>query len=71
MIRIVRTPAGRVEVDPTGKKAGRGAYICRSKSCWELAFKKKALEHSLQTQITSEDKAALVELAGSMTTESQ
>jgi predicted RNA-binding protein YlxR (DUF448 family) len=61
LIRVVRTPAGQVEVDPTGKKAGRGAYICRNKACWELAFKKKSLEHSLQTQLTPDDKAALVE----------
>lgn len=59
LTRVVRNLEGRVEVDSTGKKAGRGAYLCRTRSCWELALKKKALEHALQTSISSEDRAGL------------
>lgn len=71
LVRVVRTLAGSVEIDPTGKKPGRGAYICRSRACWEMAFKKKALEHSLQTQISAEDRAALVKFAEGLTAEGQ
>lgn len=66
MVRIVRTPAGTVETDPTGKKAGRGAYLCPQQSCWELALKKRLLEHALQTPISPQDRAALEEYAHSL-----
>ena len=59
LVRVVRTGEGRVEVDETGKKPGRGAYLCRSRDCWEKALKGKALEYALKTAITSEDKEAL------------
>lgn len=51
MIRIVRTPEGIAEVDLTGKKSGRGAYICPSASCLEKAIKTKRLERDLETHI--------------------
>lgn len=47
MIRIVRTPEGGVEVDPTGKKSGRGAYVCPNVECLELLRKGKRLEKVL------------------------
>src|SRR5438552_235373 len=59
LVRIVRTPQGTVEIDETGKKSGRGAYLCRARECWELALKKKALEYALKTAISLEDKATL------------
>ncbi len=71
LVRVVRTPAGSVEIDPTGKKAGRGAYVCRSKACWEIALKRKALEHALQTQVSPENRAALEEFAEGLTAEDQ
>jgi predicted RNA-binding protein YlxR (DUF448 family) len=58
-VRIVRTAAGTVEVDETGKKPGRGAYLCNTRECWDKALKGKLLEYALKTAITSEDKAAL------------
>ncbi|MBI2955508.1 MAG: YlxR family protein [Chloroflexi bacterium] len=61
LVRIVRALSGVVEVDPTGKKSGRGAYICRTRTCWEAALKKKALEHALQTSISPENRAQLQE----------
>lgn len=51
LIRIVRTPAGVIELDVTGKKAGRGAYICPRTSCFEKALKSKGLEKSLRTAV--------------------
>jgi len=59
LIRIVHTPAGPVEVDATGKKAGRGAYLCPKKSCWQLGLKKGALERALKTSISPDNRAAL------------
>jgi predicted RNA-binding protein YlxR (DUF448 family) len=47
MIRIVRTPDGRVELDSTGKKAGRGAYVCPTKECLGQLIKKKRLGKAL------------------------
>lgn len=51
LIRIIRTPEEQIEVDFTGKKNGRGAYICNSAECLELARKKKSLERSLHVTI--------------------
>ena len=48
MIRIVRTPDGVIEVDPTGKKSGRGAYVCPNLECLELLRKGKRLERVLE-----------------------
>ena len=50
MIRIVRTPAGVIEVDPTGKKSGRGAYVCPNVECLELLKKGKRLERILDVK---------------------
>lgn len=51
LIRIIRTPEDEIAVDFTGKKNGRGAYICNSIDCLKLAQKKKSLERSLKTTI--------------------
>ena len=59
LIRVVRTPDGHVVLDPTGKKSGRGAYICARRSCWELALKKGRLEHELGVELSADDRAAL------------
>ena len=59
LIRVVRTPAGRIELDPTSKKSGRGAYVCARRSCWDIALKKGKLEREFETQLTAEDRAAL------------
>ena len=61
MMRIVRTPDGGVEIDETGKKSGRGAYLCRQRECWEIALKKDGLEHALKTSLTDEERAAFGE----------
>ena len=59
LVRVVRTPLGTVELDEGGKKAGRGAYLCRVHECWDAALKKKTLEYALKTAISLEDKAVL------------
>jgi predicted RNA-binding protein YlxR (DUF448 family) len=52
LIRIVRT-AERVEIDPTGKLAGRGAYLHNKRSCWERGLK-GPLAHALKTEMTAD-----------------
>lgn len=54
LLRVVRTPEGDIVLDPTGKKAGRGAYMCRSEECLTKAFKEKRLEKALKHQIGEE-----------------
>lgn len=54
LIRVIKTPEGDIAVDFTGKKNGRGAYICNSVECLKKAVKKKSLERSLKTQIPKE-----------------
>ncbi|WP_195263604.1 MULTISPECIES: YlxR family protein [unclassified Clostridium] len=51
LIRVVKTPEGDVSVDLTGKKSGRGAYICKDKECLEKAFKTKRLSRNLDIAI--------------------
>lgn len=63
MVRIVRTPDRGVEIDETGKRSGRGAYLCRRRECWEIALKKERLEHALKTGLTDEERATLQEFA--------
>ena len=54
LLRVVRTPEGDIVLDPTGKKAGRGAYMCRSEECLTKAFKEKRLEKALKHPIGEE-----------------
>jgi predicted RNA-binding protein YlxR (DUF448 family) len=48
LVRLVRTMEGTVEVDESGKRPGRGAYLCHRRSCWETALQKRRLEQSLR-----------------------
>lgn len=54
MMRVLRTTEENVVLDTTGKKNGRGAYICFSRECFEKAVKSKALERSLKMSIPRE-----------------
>lgn len=54
LIRIVRDKEGNIFLDPTGKKNGRGVYICKNMKCFEAARKKKAFERSLKCRIPDE-----------------
>jgi len=51
MIRIIRTPDGKIEIDKTGKKSGRGAYLCCSVECLDIAFRENSLNKSLKQDI--------------------
>ena len=51
LIRIVKTSEGMFLIDLTSKKAGRGAYICKSQECFEKAQKSKGLERSFKSSI--------------------
>ena len=51
LIRVVRTPQGEIELDFTGKKSGRGAYICPSADCLNKALKGKGLARSLESPL--------------------
>ena len=62
-VRVVRLPEGRVEVDLTGKKSGRGAYLCSDPACWEATLKRDRLAVALRTEISQEDRQALQEFA--------
>src|SRR5881275_2044616 len=59
LLRVVRTPEGHIMLDPTGKKSGRGAYLCAKLSCWETAIKKKRLEQEFEQPLSEEDRAGL------------
>ncbi|MGN0666404.1 MAG: RNase P modulator RnpM [Huintestinicola sp.] len=54
LIRIVRSPQDDISLDLTGKKSGRGAYICRSAECLKLARKARRLEKSFSCRISDE-----------------
>ena len=54
LTRVVRSPEGEVTIDPTSKKSGRGAYICRDPQCLKKARKSKRLERSLSCEIPAE-----------------
>ncbi len=54
MLRVVKTKEGEISIDETGKKNGRGAYICRDMECFNKAHKKHSLERSLKCSISEE-----------------
>ena len=64
LLRIVRTADG-VRVDPTGKLAGRGAYLHDKRSCWARGLK-GALAHALKAEINSEDRIRLEEFMNTL-----
>lgn len=64
LLRVVRTADG-VQIDPTGKLAGRGAYLHDKRSCWARGLK-GALAHALKTEIGAEDRARLEEFMNTL-----
>lgn len=52
LIRVVRTPEGDVVADETGRKNGRGAYLCRSEACLNKALKTRALDRALEQPLS-------------------
>jgi hypothetical protein len=59
LIRVVMTPEGDCDVDDTGKRAGRGAYLCHQARCWHAASKGDRLARALRSEITATDRGRL------------
>ena len=59
LLRIVKSPEGAISFDRVGKAPGRGAYVCKSKECFERAVKQRQLERALETHI---DEAVFTQL---------
>jgi predicted RNA-binding protein YlxR (DUF448 family) len=66
LVRIVRTVDGQVVLDPTGKKSGRGAYLCAQRSCWELGLKRGVLDRALKQSVPPECRPALESFAATL-----
>lgn len=63
LTRIVRVGDGVIEVDPTGRKNGRGAYLCDKRACWDRAISTPILARALKTSPTQESLMHLKEFA--------
>ena len=66
LVRLVHISDGSVEVDATGKKAGRGAYLCPTQECWEIGLKGGRLEHTLRTSLTQDNRDQLIRYGKSL-----
>lgn len=62
LTRLVATADG-VLVDATGKKAGRGAYLCKSVQCWETGLKGNRIEHALKVTVSEDNREGLLRFA--------
>lgn len=54
MIRVLKTPENEIVLDATGRKNGRGAYVCLSQGCLEKAVKSRGIERSLKMAVPAE-----------------
>ena len=54
LVRIVRSPEGEISLDLTGRKNGRGSYVCKSVECFEKAIKRKSFERAFGMKIPEE-----------------
>ncbi len=70
LVRVVRGVNG-VEVDPTGKLSGRGAYLHPLRKCWEIALETRGLQRALRTSFTPEEMVRLHEYAENLPDENQ
>ena len=61
LIRLVKSANNCVEVDPQGKKPGRGIYLCANRKCWETGLKGNRLEFGLRTKLSAENRQTLLE----------
>jgi predicted RNA-binding protein YlxR (DUF448 family) len=60
MLRVVRrADDGTIELDPTGKQPGRGAYLHHNPACWEEALSSNRLAHALKTRLSAEERESL------------
>lgn len=68
LIRAVKSPEGEISLDFTGKKSGRGAYICRSSECFEKARRARRFERSFSCRI---DESVYEAMAGELKNETE
>ena len=61
LVRVVKTKEGEISLDTTGKKSGRGAYVCKNADCLKKAIKSHRLERSFECDIPAEVYASLEE----------
>ena len=66
LVRLVCSPEGPVEVDASGRKPGRGAYLCQSPECWHKGVNKGKLEHALRSKISAENRARLIKFGATV-----
>ncbi len=60
LVRVVHTSNGIIEIDGSGKKTGRGAYLCQALDCWEAGLKGNKLEHALRSSVSKSDRERLL-----------
>ena len=61
LLRVVRSPEGEVSIDLTGRKPGRGAYLCKNAECMKRAIKQKQLERAFECPLGEETHASLLQ----------
>lgn len=66
LVRVVLLAEGGIAVDETGKRNGRGAYLCRNRTCWEQAVERGSLSRALRVSLQSEDVTTLEAFAKSL-----
>jgi predicted RNA-binding protein YlxR (DUF448 family) len=66
LVRVVRTPEGTVLIDESGKRSGRGAYLCRQQVCWESALSQRKLDRALKVAVPAETIDRLREYASEL-----
>jgi hypothetical protein len=59
LIRVVCTPEGGIEIDPKGKRPGRGAYVCRDPRCWAAGLEPRKLARALKCPVTAGQVASI------------
>ncbi len=69
LVRLVRTADGNIEIDLSGKKAGRGAYLCRSMQCWEMGLKGNRIEQALKVTLSETNREELKRFGESLASE--
>lgn len=70
LIRLVLSPEGEISLDPTGKKPGRGAYVCRNRNCLQQAIKRHQFDKNLKARVDEAVIAALTAALEAMPVES-
>ena len=66
LIRLVRTPEGTLVVDETGRQNGRGAYLCRERTCWEAVLRGNQVARALKIEIGDTERALLREFLATL-----